>query len=151
MSVPADESAPLVWRIPAYQPALLLLFVCGCAALNLYGHPSSNVRIFTLAFGLLALGCAVAALRMHLIADTDGVAVRQLRSEAWTPWPEVAEFVVVHGVRGASTLRMIRTDGSFVDVPPSLLQPSRPTGKQQALAQLDGVLRQLSARRPRRR
>ena len=45
---------PLVWRIPAYQPALLMLLVCAAAAINIYADPSTTVRIVTLAGGLLS-------------------------------------------------------------------------------------------------
>ena len=137
---------PLIWRVPPYQPAVLLLLVCASAALNIYGHPAATVRIVTLALGIIAFGFAVVALRMHLIADDDGVAVRYLRREAWLPWPTVAEIEVVHGVRGASTMRVTRADGTFVDVPPSLLQPAKPTSKRTAEAQLENVVRQVRAR-----
>ena len=137
---------PLIWRVPPYQPAVLLLLVCAAAALNIYGHPSATVRLVTLALGVVAFGFAVVALRMHLIADDDGVAVRYLRSEAWLPWPTVAQIEVVDDVRGASTMRVTRADGTHVDVPPSLLQPGKPTSKRTAQAQLENVVRQVKAR-----
>jgi hypothetical protein len=141
---------PLSWRVPPYQPALLMLLVCGAAALNIYGHPSQTVRIVTLALGVLALGMAVAALRMYLEVDDDGVAVRYLLRPAWLPWPEIARIEVVSDVRGADSIRLVRRDGTFVDVPPSLLQPSRPTSKPRALAQLTSICNQIEARRIRR-
>jgi hypothetical protein len=146
-----DPAAPLVWRIPAYQPALLMLVLCAAAALNIYGHPSTAVRIGTLAFGLLCGALAVAALRLQLTVDDDGVAVRNVLGESWLPWSQLAEFEVVPAVRGSPTVRLNRTDGTFVDVPPSLLQPTKPTGKQRARGQLEHVARQLGARRPRTR
>ena len=36
---PTDPSAPLVWRVPSWQPAVFMLFVCGIVALNLYTSP----------------------------------------------------------------------------------------------------------------
>ena len=94
------------------------------------------------------LPLATFALRLQLIANDDGIAVRQLLGEAWLPWAQLADLEVVPDVRGAPTLRLNRVDGTFVDVPPSLVQPSKPTGKLRARGQLDGPARQLRARRP---
>lgn len=141
----------LIWRIPPYQAALLLLFVSGAAALNIYGNPSDPVRTVTLAFGAVALGLAVLALRMYLVVDDEGVAVRHVLRQNWIPWSEVARVEVVSDVRGAATVRFIRGDGTYVDVPPSLLQPSRPTSKPRALAQLNAISNQIEARRNRSR
>jgi len=55
----------------------------------------------------------------------------------------------VAAVRGSDTVRLVRQDGSYVDVPPSLLQPAKPTSKPRALAQLNSVANQLEARRAR--
>ena len=144
------KDVPLSWRVPPYQPALLMLLVCGAAALNIYGHPSQTVRIVTLALGVLALGMAVTALRMYLYVDDEGLVVRYLLRPVWLPWSEIARVEVVSNVRGADTVRVVRHDGSYVDVPPSLLQPSRPTSKPRALAQLTSIGNQIEARRIRR-
>ena len=146
----AATDDPLSWRVPPYQPALLMLLVCGVAALNIYGHPSQTVRIVTLALGVLALAMAVAALRMYLLVDDEGVLVRYLLRPAWLPWSEIARVEVVSDVRGADSIRLVRHDGSYVDVPPSLLQPSRPTSKPRALAQLTSIGNQIETRRIRR-
>jgi hypothetical protein len=127
-----------------------MLLVCAAAALNIYGHPSSNARAVTLAVGALSLGLAVAALRMYMVADDDGIAVRYILRESWLPWSEIDRIEVVSGVRGSNTVRLSRRDGTYVDVPPSLLQPSRPTSKPRALAQLNSVSNQIEARRTRR-
>ncbi|HJQ02369.1 MAG TPA: PH domain-containing protein [Jatrophihabitans sp.] len=144
----AEPAAPLVWRIPAYQPALLMLVLCGAATLNIYGHPSPAVRIGTLAFGLLCGGLAVVALRLQLVVDEDGVALRTVLHDHWLPWSQLAELEVVPAVRGAPTVRLNRVDGSYLDVPPSLFQPTKPTSKQRAYGQLEHAARQLRARRP---
>ncbi|MEO7260565.1 MAG: hypothetical protein ABI047_04820 [Jatrophihabitantaceae bacterium] len=141
---------PVSWRVPPYQPALLMLIVCAAAALNIYGHPSETVRALTLALGALALGLAVLALRMYLGVDSDGVVVRYLRRPAWLLWPEIARVEVVSDVRGSDTLRVVRHDGSYVDVPPSLLQPSTPTSKPRAMARLNSIGNQIEARRAHR-
>jgi hypothetical protein len=147
----SETAGPLVWRIPAYQPALLILVLCGAAALNIYGHPSLAVRIGTLVIGLACGGLAVIALRLQLVATDDGVALRTALSNSWLPWSQLADLEVVPEVRGAPTVRLNRVDGRYLDVPPSLLQPTLPTSKQRAMGQLDHAARQLRARRPRTR
>ena len=136
------------WRVPPYQPAVLLLIVSGCAAVNLYGHPAGQVRFFTIAMGLAAAGLAVAWLRMYLYVDDEGLEVRFLRAASWVPWSSV-ERIEVATVVGGMTVRLTRHDGTHVDVPPSLLHPSRPTSKPRALAQLGGLVRELEERRAR--
>ena len=144
----ADQ--PPSWRVPPYQPALLMLLVCGAAALNIYGHPSETVRVLTLALGALAFGLAVVALRMYLAVDSDGAVVRYLGRPVWLEWSEVDRVEVVSGVRGSDTVRFVRHDGSYVDVPPSLLQPSTPMSKPRAAARLNGIGNQIEAWRGRR-
>jgi hypothetical protein len=139
----------LVWRIPAYQPALLMLVLCGAAALNIYGHFSATVRIPTLALGLVCGGLAVAALRLQLVANADGISVRELRSHRWINWAELGDIEVVDNVRGAASIRLNYRDGRYVDVPPSLLQPTKPTPRRVVMRQLDSVAKQLEARRKR--
>jgi hypothetical protein len=87
---------------------------------------------------------------MYLVADDDGIAVRHILRASWLPWSEIDRIEVVSGVRGSNTVRLSRRDGTYVDVPPSLLQPSRPTSKPRALAQLNSVSNQIEARRTRR-
>jgi len=136
-----------VWRIPSYQPAMLMLVLVIAAALNIYAHPSAVIRIPTLAIGLLCGGLAIAALRLQLVATSDGIALRQLFGQQWLPWSELAEVEVVPNVRGAPTVRLNRVDGGYVDVPPSLLQPTKPTSKHVVMRKLDTVAGQLEQRR----
>jgi hypothetical protein len=144
-----DADRPLSWRVPPYQPALLMLVVCAVAALNIYGHPSETARALTLVLGAAVLAAAVLALRMYLGVDSDGVVVRFLFRPVWLPWSQIARVEVVSAVRGSDTVRLVRHDGSYVDVPPSLLQPSTPTSKPRALARLNSVAKELEARRAR--
>jgi len=138
---------PLSWRVPPYQPALLMLLVCAAAALNIYGHPSETTRFVTLLLGALALGLAVLALRMYLRVDHEGAVVRYLLRPVWLPWSEVARVEVVPDVRGSDSVRFVRQDGSYVDVPPSLLQPAKPMTKPRALARLNSIGNQIEALR----
>jgi hypothetical protein len=143
-----DTDQPLSWRVPPYQPALLMLVVCAVAALNIYGHPSQTVRAVTITLGALAAALAVLALRMYLRVDSDGVVVRYLLSPSWLAWSQIARVEIVPDVRGSETVRFVAVDGSHVDVPPSLLQPAKPTSKPRASARLNGILNQIEARRP---
>ena len=98
MAEPAADSEPadpLVWRIPAYQPALLMLVLCVAAALNIYGHPSLAVRIGTLVVGLACGGLAVVGLRLQLVATDDGIALRTALSNCWLPWSQLADLEVL--------------------------------------------------------
>jgi hypothetical protein len=142
-----DTAAPLVYRISPVQTALLILVAIPCLAANIYLHPSSPARLITLLIGIGALVLAVVSYRMYLVVDDDGVAVRYLGREQWLPWAEVSDIELVSGVRGSDTLRFNRTGGTYVDVPPSLLQPSRPTGRPAARRRLEGILRQVQDRR----
>ncbi len=151
MAEPAEERGPLVWRLPPYQPALLILITTAMAAWNIYGHPSSITRLFTIAIGVVALVVGIAALRMFLVVDDDGIAVRRIVHLQWVEWPDVAEIEVVTHATGGPTIRVSRTDGTYVEVPPSLLQPGTPTSKPRALAKLKDVARQVERRRPNRR
>ena len=137
----------LSWQVPPYQPALLILLVCGVAALNIYGQPSETARALTLALGALALALAVLALRMYLAVDSEGAVVRYLARPVWLPWAEVARVEVVSGVRGSDTVRFVRRDGSYVDVPPSLLQPAKPMSRPRAMARLNSIGNQIEAHR----
>jgi hypothetical protein len=144
-----DTDQPLSWRVPPYQPALLMLVVCAVAAWNIYGHPSQTARAMTLVLGAAVLAAAALALRMYLGVDDDGVVVRYLARPVWLPWSQISRVEVVSAVRGSDTVRLVRHDGSYVDVPPSLLQPSTPTSKPRASARLNGIARQIETRRPR--
>jgi len=146
-----DDREPLSWRIPPIQPAALFLVVCGCAALNIYAHPASGVRGLTIVLGVACLAAGLTAMRMYLVADQDGVYLRFIRSEVSLPWSQIQRVEAVSGVRGASTVRFVRHDGTYVDVPPSLLQPATPTSRPRAMAQLNGVVHRLEELRATRR
>jgi len=135
-------------RIHPAQPAVMILIVCVLAWVNLYNSPGPALRAVTIfvAVGLLCL--AFAAVRMYLYADDEGIAVRFIRSEEFVPWDEVASVQAVGGVRGSATVRITRVGGDHVDVPPSLLQPLRPTAVPKAMAQLRTVVREIESIRP---
>jgi uncharacterized membrane protein len=104
---PSSLAEPRSWRVPSYQPAILLLTVSAAAALNIYGHPSGQVRFVTLALGAAALLFAVAWLRMYLIVDDEGIEVRLIWRERWLPWSAVDRIEVVSAV-GGMTVRLSR-------------------------------------------
>jgi hypothetical protein len=87
---------------------------------------------------------AFLAVRYLLVADEDGIWVRSAVGQHLVEWPDVADIEVTH-VRGTtSTVRITRVNGTFVDVPPSLLQPALPTGARKALAVVSTVARRLN-------
>lgn len=134
---------PTEWRIPPWQPAALILVVTGLAALDIYGSPSSAVRVITVFLAVLLLVFAILAIRYLLVADDQGIWVRNILSETGVPWDDLRDVDVIDSKRGASTLRIYRRDGTFVDVPPALLQPGLPTKIDKARAMVRGVAAQL--------
>jgi hypothetical protein len=142
---PAD--LPLSYRIGVGQTAALILVAVACFVPALYFHPSTAVRGVLIAIALAALALAAVSRWIYLVVDDEGVAVRYLGRERWLPWPEVARIEIVSQVRGSDTIRFSRRDGTSVDAPPSLLQPSRPMGKPAARRRLEDIRRQIESRR----
>jgi hypothetical protein len=138
---------PLNYRIGPGQTAALILVAVACFVPALYFHPSSAARGVLIAIALGALALAAITRWMYLVVDDEGVAVRYLGREQWLPWPEIKQVEVVAGVRGSDTIRFSRVDGTSVDAPPSLLQPSRPMGKPAARRRLEEIQRQIESRR----
>ncbi|MFI6077806.1 PH domain-containing protein [Actinoplanes sp. NPDC051343] len=138
---------PLIYRIGPGQTAALILVAVACFVPALYFHPSSAVRVVLIVVALGALALAAVTRWMFVVVDDEGVAVRYLGREQWLPWTEITEIEVVAGVRGSDTIRFSRADGTWVDAPPSLLQPSRPTGKPAARRRLEEIRRQIESRR----
>jgi hypothetical protein len=134
-------------RVPPGVAALLILLACPCAAVNLYAHPSGTVRVVTLVLGAAFLVTAYAVVRFYLVVDDDGAGVRDLVHTHWLPWSEVDRVEVASRVRGSDTIRFVRRDGGHVDVPPSLVQPVKPTGRPAARRMLEDLRRQIEARR----
>jgi hypothetical protein len=116
---------PQVWRIPPWQPAALILTATALAAVDIYVRPAP-LAMFAAAFvAAAALLAAVCAMRYLLVADEDGIWVRRVFREVLVEWGEIARVeMTTH--RGAMTVRVTRTNGSYVDVPPSLLLPTVP-------------------------
>lgn len=141
-----DQSrAPLTWRIPAWQPALLFLVAAGCAAANAYAHLSAPTRAITIAVGAVALAMGIGAVRMYFVVDDEGVGVRRLGRERALDWDDISEVSVIERGFDTLTLRVISRDGRYLDVPQSLLMPSRPTGKARVRAQLGDIARQIES------
>ena len=143
MSIEGTPVLPCEWRIPPWQPAALFLAVSALLALDIYGHPSLRVLIVTGFLAVVFLCLAVPAARYLLVADEDGVWVRGLLSERGMRWRELRDIDLVDGRRGAGTMRIYRVDGTFLDVPPSLLLPTLPTKIERARGVIRGVAGQL--------
>jgi hypothetical protein len=136
------------WRVPPTHPAALLVVVSALAALNIYGHPRSPVRAFTLLLAVVCLGLAFAWLRMALVADAEGIAVRHYFREVDVPWEDVQRIDIVTAPHGGRTIRVLRHNGSYIEAPPSLLQPSRPMSKPKAEALLKNAVREIEQMAP---
>jgi hypothetical protein len=139
--------SPLAYRIGAGQTAVLIVVAAACLVPALYLHPSAAVRVVLIVIALGALALAAVSRWMFVLVDDEGVAVRYLGREQWLPWPEIVKVEVVSGVRGSDTIRFGLADGTSVDAPPSLLQPSRPMAKPAARRRLEEIRRQIESRR----
>jgi hypothetical protein len=134
----------LVWRFSPIISAIAFLVACACAAGDLYGHPGLQPRIAMIVVGLIAVYVGVATVRMALVVDREGIAVRSLLASSWIPWPEVQAIDLVT-VRGSETIRIIRVNDSYIDVPASLLQPVWPTTKPRAMMRRQAFVAQINA------
>jgi hypothetical protein len=141
---PSDPTAPLVWRIPSWQPAALMLFVCGVIALNLYASPNTLIRVVTIGLGAVAFVSALDGLRMYMVVDQAGIGFRGLFRTHNFDWPDISQISVRRRGFSGPTLRIIRGDGTYADVPPSLVLPTKPTGTAKALAQLGDTARMIT-------
>lgn len=142
---PTDPSAPLVWRVPSWQPAVLMLLVCAALAVNLYASPSTIVRFITLALGALCLVMAIGSLRMFMVVDQQGIGFRGLLRSHSFDWPDVSQVTVRPSGYNGPTIRITRSDGTYADVPPTLMLPSKPTGTGKTLANLGDIARMIIA------
>jgi hypothetical protein len=141
---PTDPSAPLVWRVPSWQPTVMMLFVCGVVALNLYASPNTLVRVVTIGVGAVAFVSAIEGLRMYLVVDRDGIGFRGLFRTHDVDWSDISAITVRRSGRSGPTLRITRADGSYADVSPSLVLPTKPTGTAKTLAQLADTARMIT-------
>ena len=125
---PTDPSAPLVWRVPSWQPTVIMLFVCGSLPSTYTASPSTLMRVATIGVGAVAFVSAIEGLRMYLVVDQDGIGFRGLFRTHNVEWPDVSAITVRRSGFSGATLRITRADGSYADVPPSLVLPTKPTG-----------------------
>ena len=102
---PTDPSAPLVWRVPSWQPTVMMLFVCGVVAFNLYASPNTLVRVVTIGVGAVAFMSAIEGLRMYLVVDQNGIGFRGLFRTHNIDWSDIS---CDHG----SAQRVQRADAS---------------------------------------
>lgn len=141
----ARTTLPLVWRIPPWQASLLILVATGLLALVLYGRFSVGAMLMMGLVAVAALSAAVFALRLLLVADDDGIWVRTALAVQVVEWGEVAAVEAVAVRRTTVTVRINRVDGTYVDVPPSLLLPTVPTRMATVHSIVHGAAMQLSA------
>jgi hypothetical protein len=142
---PSDPTAPLVWRIPSWQPAAMMLFVCGVIALNLYASPNTLIRVVTIGLGAVAFVSAIDGLRMYMVVDQEGIGFRGLVHTHNIDWSDIVQITVRRTGFTGPTLRIMRTDNTYADVPPSLVLPTKPTATGKTLAQLGETARLVTA------
>lgn len=142
--IEAPPELPLVWRIPPWQPAGLILVATVLLALDLYGDLGLGALLMTVAISLAALVGAVFAIRLSLVADDDGIWVRKFFRERLVEWDDVAEVRATLVSRNTMTIRISRMQGGHVDVPPSLLLPTLPTKVHNAQTVVHNAALQLS-------
>jgi hypothetical protein len=135
---------PLVWRIPPWQPAGLILLATILLAIDLYGDLSVGALIMTAAIAAAALVVAAFAIRLALVADDYGIWVRRLFKVRIVPWRDVASVGATPVSRNNLTVRIGLREGGFVDVPPSLLLPTLPTKVRNAQTNVHLVALKLS-------
>jgi hypothetical protein len=138
-----DEDGRIDLRVPVWNTAALILIATAMAAINLYTTPGIGARVITVLAGVAALGCAVIAYRMYLVADEDGVGVRGLWRAESIDWPDLADVGIVEHRVSTMRLQLARKDGTVVNVPQSLTTPTKPTSKPVARARLETLGRQI--------
>lgn len=144
MSSVRGSQLPQEWRIPPWQPAVLMLVATGLLALDLYASLSPGALIMTAIIAAAALVGAVLAIRYVLVADDDGIWVRHIIRTDLVEWADVAEVEMAVGRRNSTTIRITRRAGGHVDVPPSLLLPTLPTKMARVRSIMHGTATQLS-------
>jgi hypothetical protein len=135
---------PFVKRIPPWQPAALILIATVLLGLVLYGSFSAGAVLMMSVIAAAALVGAAFAIRLILVADEDGIWIRRFWRERLVRWDEIAtvQMAAVHG--NSVTVRITRHNGSFVDVPPSLVLPTLPTNIRKVRSRVSAVSAQLS-------
>ncbi len=149
MTTPHDETPPIVYRLPRWQPALLFLVTTGLAAYAIYAHSSdSTVLVIVVGLAVAFFVAAVAAARMYLVADDDGIGIRRYAGESSLNWDQISGIAVARQRGGALTLELQCPDHTALRVPPSLVLPLRPTNVARTSSLLSLKARELSERRP---
>lgn len=148
MTGPVDETPPLVWRLPSWQPAALFLVTAGLAAWAIYVDSSSAVRAIVILLAVAFFLAAVAAARMYVVADDDGVGVRRYAGESSLRWEQISGIAVTRLRGGSMTLELQSPDHAGVTVPPSLVLPLKPTSIARTSTLLTVRAQELGARRP---
>lgn len=148
MSPPDAERPPLVWRLPSWQPAVLFLVTAALAAWAIYGAPAVFVRTVVSLLAAAFLIAAVAAARMYLVADDEGVGVRRYAGEQSFTWDQVSGVAVTKVRGGAMTIEVQSENEAPIVVPPSLVLPLRPTSIARTSALLQRRAGELRDRRP---
>jgi hypothetical protein len=145
---PAEERPAIVWRLPRWQPAVLFLVTAALAGYAIYGGGSGIVVGIVSLLAVAFVIAAVAAARMYLVADDDGIGVRRYTGESSMTWDRISGIAVTKQRGGAMTLEIQAPDATALTVPPSLVLPLRPTSIARTSNLLAQKARELQDRRP---
>lgn len=138
----------MVYRLPRWQPALLFVVTAALAAWAIYAKSSAVVLAIVICLGVAFFIAAVAAARMYLVADDDGIGIRRYAGESSLTWDRISGIAVAKQRSGALTLEIQCPDHTALRVPPSLVLPLRPTNIAKTQTLLSVKARDLSERRP---
>ena len=149
MSPPSHTRAPIVYKVPEWQTATLLVLAAVFLFLALYVNLGLFVRILAGMLSVILIGAGVVAFRSYLVADDEGIGTRGVLSEHSVHWDDL-DTIRVAGHHGALTLRITRSDRTEFDVRPALVLPLKPMSTQKARARLETMARELRQRAPTR-
>jgi hypothetical protein len=149
VSTPSHTRAPIVYKIPEWQTATVLVLAAVFLFLALHVDLGLFVRILAGMLSLILIAAGVVALRGYLVADDEGIGTRGFVFEQSVHWDDLDNIRVV-GHHGALTLRIIRSDRTGFDVRPALVLPLKPMSTQRARVRLEAMARELRQRAPTR-
>ncbi|MHA3702699.1 hypothetical protein ACXR2U_11000 [Jatrophihabitans sp. YIM 134969] len=148
MTPPEEERPAVIWRLPRWEPAVLFLVTAALAGYAIYGGGSGVVIGIVALLAVAFFVAAVAAARMYLIADDDGIGIRRYTGESSLTWDRISGIAVAKQRGGALTLEIQAPDATALTVPPSLVLPLRPTGIARTTNLLGVKAQELRERRP---
>lgn len=138
---------PLVWRVPPWQAAALLVLAAGAAAFALYGDPSATVKFICGFVAIVLAAGGVVTARAFLVVDDEGIGWRRAFGEVSVPWAELERIDVLQNKLRIS-LVVVARGHKRLEIPALLVMPARPMTNPNTVRRLDGIARRIVERRP---